>query len=157
MKDSISRERFKIWKRYFHVYDNMQLDRRDKFAKVTPLNNLLNLKFMQFGVFLFSLSIDEQMIAYYGRHSCKMFIKCKPIRFGYKYWCITSAEGYLYQFISYDEASAMNDPTYGLGENVVFPLLSNLEAPAKQNGTFDNFFTSSNAFSTIHQLNNNNL
>ncbi|KAM8702083.1 hypothetical protein ACLKA7_004944 [Drosophila subpalustris] len=49
--------------------------------------------------------LDEQMIAYYGRHSCKMFIKGKPIRFGYKYWCLTSTEGYLYQFIPYAGAS----------------------------------------------------
>lgn len=36
----------------------------------------------------------------------------------------------------------MNDPTYGLGENVVFQLSSNVEAPARHNVSFDNFFTS---------------
>lgn len=142
IKAAMSRDTFWNLKKYFHVCDNLNLDAGDKFAKVTPFNDLLNKRFMQFGIFSHHLSIDEQMIAYYGRHSCKMFIKGKPIRFGYKYWCLTSADGYLYQFIPYAGASANNDPTYGLGENVVMKLLSNLEAPAKHNVTFDNFFTS---------------
>lgn len=142
IKASMSRDTFKNMKKYFHVCDNLNLDGTDKFAKVAPLNNMLNKRFMQFGIFAHHLSIDEQMIAYYGRHSCKMFIKGKPIRFGYKYWCMASHDGYLYQFIPYAGASANNDATYGLGENVVLRLLSNLEAPTKHDVTFDNFFTS---------------
>lgn len=142
IKDAMSRDRFKRIKHNFHVCNNITIDTSDKFAKVTPLNKLLNRNFMQFGIFTHNLSIDEQMIAYYGRHSCKMFIKGKPIRFGYKYWCLTSSAGYCYQFIPYAGASANNDKTYGLGENVVLQLLSFLEAPAKHNVTFDNFFTS---------------
>lgn len=90
------------------------MDTKNKFAKVAPLNDLLNKKFLQFGVF--NLSIDEQMIAYYGRHSYKMFIKKKPIRFGNKYWYLTSSEGYLYQFIPYAGASEQQYPGFGLGE-----------------------------------------
>ena len=40
------------------------------------------------------LSIDESMMPYYGSHSCKMFIKGKPIRFGYKLWCLCESDGY---------------------------------------------------------------
>lgn len=69
-------------KKYIHLCDNYDLDTSDKFAKITPLNNLMNQTFLQFGAFAFNLSIDEQMIAYFGRHSSKMFIKGKPIRFG---------------------------------------------------------------------------
>lgn len=29
-----------------------------------------------------TLSVDEQMIPYFGRHSCKMYMKGKPVRFG---------------------------------------------------------------------------
>lgn len=139
------RERFVRLKKYIHVCDNRQLDTNDKFAKVTPLNNLLNEKFMQFGVFTHDLSIDEQMIAYYGRHSCKMFIKGKPIRFGFKYWDLCSADGYLYSFIPYGGANAVTDPAYdgyGLGETVVLKLLSKVENPLQHCVAFDNFFTS---------------
>lgn len=83
-------------------------------------------KFMQFGVFTHNLSLDEQMIAYYGRHSCKMFIKKKPIRFGFKYWDLCSYEGYLYSFIAYCDANSMPDSEfagYGLGEIVVLKLI----------------------------------
>ena len=41
------------------------------------------------------LSIDESMMPYYGSHSCKMFIKGKPIRFGYMMWCVCESDGYL--------------------------------------------------------------
>ena len=40
------------------------------------------------------LSIDESMRPYYGSHSSKMFIKGKPIRFGYKMWCLCESDGY---------------------------------------------------------------
>ncbi|XP_036329436.1 piggyBac transposable element-derived protein 3-like [Rhagoletis pomonella] len=142
IKECISRDRFKRIKQFFHVCDNSALDMKNKFAKVAPLNDLLNKKFLQFGVFSHNLSIDEQMIAYYGRHSCKMFIKGKPIRFGYKYWCLASSEGYLYQLLPYAGASEQEDPGFGLGERVVLSLLSHLEARAKRTVTFDNFFTS---------------
>lgn len=29
-------------------------------------------------------SVDETMIAYYGRHSSKQYIRGKPIRYGFK-------------------------------------------------------------------------
>jgi hypothetical protein len=37
------------------------------------------------------LSVDEQMIPHFGRHSCKMFILSKPIRFGFKQWMLCSS------------------------------------------------------------------
>ena len=40
------------------------------------------------------VSIDESMMPYYESHSCKMFIKGKPIRFGYIMWCLCESDGY---------------------------------------------------------------
>lgn len=142
IKECMPRDRFKRIKQFFHVCDNSALDPNDKFSKVSPLNSLMNKKFLQFGVFSHNLSIDEQMIAYYGRHSCKMFIKGKPIRFGYKYWCLASDEGYLYQFMPYAGATKQDNSQLQLGERVVLSLLSHLDVPAKHTVTFDNFFTS---------------
>ncbi|CAH2109195.1 unnamed protein product [Euphydryas editha] len=73
---------------------------------------------MQFGIFSHNLSIDEEMVPYFGRHGYKMFIKGKPVRFGFKLWCLCSSNGYLYQFIPYGGKNsnvARND--LGLGEN----------------------------------------
>lgn len=142
IKSTMTRDRFLRLKRFLHVCDNQTIDPKEKFAKVSPLNNMLNKRFMQFGVFSHHLSIDEQMIAYYGRHSCKMFIKGKPIRFGYKYWCLCSSDGYLFQFIPYAGACEENDRTYGLGENVVLRLLTDVTPANQYTVTFDNFFTS---------------
>ena len=111
IKSTMARERFKKIKQYLHVADNQNLKTNDKFAKVTPFNDLLNKKFLQFAI-AHSLSIDEQMIAYFGKHSCKMFIKNKPIRFGYKYWCLASAEGYCFQFELYGGSNSKRDPSW---------------------------------------------
>lgn len=137
-----TRDRFVRVKNFFHVCDNHNIDTNDKFVKVTTLNDMMNKRFMQFAVFSHNLSIDEQMIAYYGRHSCKMFIRGKPIRFGYKYWCLCSSNGYLYKLIPYAGASEKNNRMYSLGENVVLQLLSVVEKPNQHTITFDNFFTS---------------
>ena len=79
----------------FHLVDNQILtSASDKMAKVLPLYNSLNASLVQFGVFYKDLSIDELMVPYFGRHSCKMFIRGKPIRFGYKCWCLCGSNGY---------------------------------------------------------------
>ena len=52
------------------------------------------LSFKQFGVFAKDLAIDEQMVPYFGRHSAKMFIGGKPIRFVFKNWVLASSDGY---------------------------------------------------------------
>lgn len=51
----------------------------------------LNLKFQQIGIPETNLSIDEQMVPYLGRHRSKMFIRNKPICFGFKLWCSCSS------------------------------------------------------------------
>ncbi|KRX12036.1 PiggyBac transposable element-derived protein 3 [Trichinella nelsoni] len=53
-------------------------------------------KHRQFGIFHEQLYIDEGMVPYFGHHSCKMFIRGKPIRFGYKIWTMSSTNGYPY-------------------------------------------------------------
>ena len=40
------------------------------------------------------VSNDESMMPYCVSHSCKMFIKGKPIRYGYKLWCLCESDGY---------------------------------------------------------------
>ncbi len=89
----MSKNDFVTIKRYLHLADNQMLDKTNKMAKVQPLVDLLNDKLMQFGVFSKHLSVDEQMVPYFGHHSCKMTIRNKPIRFGFKKW-ILAGDGY---------------------------------------------------------------
>ena len=81
--------------------DNVDLELNDKWAKLSPLIDIVNDKLIQFGAFTEHLSIDEQMLPYFGRHSCKMFIRGKPIRFGNKNWVICSSDGYPFKVIPY--------------------------------------------------------
>ena len=67
-------------KKNLHLADNHDLDPLDIFSKLRSFFELLNQKFVQFGIFTHNLSIDEEMVPYFGRHSCKMFIRGKPVR-----------------------------------------------------------------------------
>lgn len=93
---SISRARFREIKQNLHLCDNNNLDKANKFAKVRPFLDMLNRKYLQFGIYHRELSIDEQMKPYRGRHSCKMFMHRKPIKFGFKDWLLCSSTGYTY-------------------------------------------------------------
>ncbi|KAG7197703.1 hypothetical protein KM043_014463 [Ampulex compressa] len=82
------------------------------------------------------------MVPYFGRHSAKMFIRGKPVRFGFKLWCIASAGGYVYQFDPYGGASQKTNENLGLGKGVVTNLLKVVHDPENHTIFFDNFFTS---------------
>ena len=88
----MSRKRFED-KELIHFADNNNLPAGDKLAKILPLQDRGNTSLQQFGVFAKDLATDEQMIPYFGRHSAKMFIFGKLIRFGYKNWVSASSDG----------------------------------------------------------------
>ncbi|XP_076266716.1 uncharacterized protein LOC143200200 [Rhynchophorus ferrugineus] len=71
------------------------------------------------------ISIDEEMVPYFGRHSAKMFIRGIPARYGCKLLRIASAGGYAFQFDPYGGASLKTNENLGLGEGVVTNLLKN--------------------------------
>lgn len=112
VRETMSRNRFRAIKQSIHLSDNTQLNKDDKFSKLRPIFDTRNTTFLQFGVFDPNLSIDEEMVPYFGRHSCKMFIRGKPVRFGFKLWCLCSHDGYLYKFIPYGGKVQKNSGKY---------------------------------------------
>ena len=58
-------------------------------------------KIQEFGIAQEDLSIGESMVPYYGCHSCKQFIRVKPIPFGYKLWLLANATGVPYKIEIY--------------------------------------------------------
>ena len=49
-----------------------------------------------------NVSIDESMIKFKGKSSLKQYLPSKPIKRGYKVWCLAdSLTGYLYNFDIY--------------------------------------------------------
>ena len=99
------------------------------------------------------LAIDEQMVPYFGRHSAKMFIRCKPITFGYKNRVLASSDGYPYKFETYTRACDTKNSSKPLGPQVVSAFLLIVENPACYCVYFDNIFTSCYLLRDLHERN----
>lgn len=151
VRETMNRATYLSIKQNIHLADNTILDKNDKLAKVRPYLNILNKNFMQFDVFATNLSIDEQMIPYFGKHSSKMFIKGKPVRFGYKVWCLCSSNGYLFQCDIYTGKSNEKGDL-GLGGDVIMKLLKVVENAHNHVVYFDNFFTSHSLMSELSRM-----
>ena len=112
-------------------------------AKLSPMYDLPNENLVRFGVFHKLLSVDESVVPYYGCYSEKMFIKGKPIRFGYKIWCLCGNDGCPYHLKLY-QAKEQNKATQPLGTCVITNMLNVITAYSnieKHQLYFDNFFT----------------
>jgi len=69
-------------------------------------------------------------------------MKRKPVRFGFKVWCLCSSQSYLFDFIPYVGKDEAFDKEMRLGAGVVLQLLDVVENPQEHEIYFDNFFTS---------------
>ncbi len=140
---SMPKNRFREIKKYLHLNNNSNIDKNDKMFKVTPYFNILRENFQRYGIFHSHLSIDEMMVKYYGKHPVKMYMKGKPIKFGYKIWCLCSSNGYLYDYIPYcgKDSNAEKQP---LGLKVIDSLTNSIpkDELTQHEIYFDNFFTS---------------
>lgn len=147
VRKCITKNRYLEIKKCLHFNDNSNIpdkrEDRDKLFKIRPLVDKFNQKFVMFGVFSKNISIDEQMIRYFGHHYLKQFIRGKPIRFGFKQWAMCCGEtGYCFHASIY-EGKEKNEPLCtGLGASVVLNKLSVTENASDHHFYFDNFFTS---------------
>ncbi|GBM38923.1 PiggyBac transposable element-derived protein 3 [Araneus ventricosus] len=164
VSQAMSRKRYFDIKKYLHFNANTAID-SDRYYKVRPIYILLNEALQQFGVLAEHLSIDERMVRYFGRHECKMYMKGKPVKFGYKLWILTSFDGYPFYIIPYQGAQKDNGSENSserldkdmkskkekktLSQTVVENLLSVVETPAKHKIYMDNFFTSYDLFVSL--------
>ena len=101
VSNTMSRNKYHEIKKYFHFADNQNLTEGDKMSKTVPLYEMLNRDLIQFGIFNKLLSVHEYIIAYFGWHSAKMFIKGKPICFDFKIWCLCGSDGNPYNMKIY--------------------------------------------------------
>ena len=119
----MSRVRFLKIKNYFYVTDNQNLEKGNEVAKVAFLYEAMNKNLSQWGIFHKKLSIDEAMVLYFGKHSAKMYVKGKPIRFGYKIWSLCGEDGYPYKMNIYTGKNSSQRFDEPLGQRVVLNLL----------------------------------
>ena len=144
----LSRNRYFDIKKHIHFADNQNFTKGDKMSKVSPLYEMINNNLIQFGVFHEILGVDESMVPYFGRHSAKMFIRGKPIRFGYKIWSLCGINGYPYHLKIYQgkersaNATTQQEP---LGTRVINTMVGIINTNSEVLGHklyLDNFFTS---------------
>ncbi|KAF0297800.1 PiggyBac transposable element-derived protein 3 [Amphibalanus amphitrite] len=145
VSSSMRRDVFESISKYLHLADNTLLDKgadKDPYFKIRPLFDHLNSKFKVLEKPK-DLSIDESMVPYYGHHPGKQFIRCKPVRFGFKLWCITTADGYLLHAEPYcGRATRLQETGLGQGADVVLGLVEACQVGPGHELFFDNLFTS---------------
>ena len=141
ISDNIRRDKFERIHKSLHFADNSEID-DDRLFKVRPIFDIANSNFKKRPVSNV-LSIDEQMLKYYGHHSSKQFIRGKPVRYGFKSWSICTPEGYVYHSEPYCGSSTRIPKTgLGNGPDVVLGLLDYVNVPKQTFIYFDNYFTS---------------
>ena len=151
VQESMSRSQFRNIKYHLHFNDNnLAAASTDRLFKVRPLISLANNASKNIDLKENDkLSVDESMISYDGRNSLKQFIRQKPIRFGFKAWCLCSSDGFLQNFDIYQGSEKGQPKTHvPLGLKVIDDRLTEAEVYGKAGGIelyFDNFFTSYDA------------
>lgn len=155
--NAMRRNRFDEILKYLHFCDNTDLNPNDKLSKVRPLIDIMNEKFIQYAPVGSAMSIDESMIPYFGRHSCKMYMIGKPIRFGFKAWVLATPNGYFTHFDIYQGKNGIVEvgyEQYGLGEQVVMKNADVLRTnfpDLKFSLFFDNFFTTKSLVNNLSE------
>ena len=158
--NAIRRDKFEKIMRYIHfANNNTDSDQTDKYWKMRPLLKLMKENCMRNFVPCQSLSFDELMIEYYGRHSCKQAIRNKPIRLGYKAWTLTTNQGYLINFDLYQgkKTSSISDQKYehiGSAPGALLCLIDEFPESVAElpfHFYFDNLFTTVNLMVELHK------
>lgn len=141
-------KKFKKITEALHCNDNTQCPPRDspdydKLYKLRPVIDFLNEKLSNIYKSSSCVSIDESMIPFKGRSSIKQYMPMKPVKRGYKVWCLADSKtGFLSKFQIYTGKEKNTcDIQNSLGERVVLKLTEHLEG-RNCLAVFDNFFTS---------------
>lgn len=141
ISNEMRRNRFDGIMASIHLVDNSEAT-NDPFYKVRPIFSALNesYKMMPYQKWL---SVDESMIPYYGRHGYEQFIRGKPIRFGFKFWSLSSPTGNIYHMEPYCRAHThLPETGRGQGPSLVLGLAEQAKVPPGCNFVHENLFTS---------------
>lgn len=79
VSQSMRRNRFLQICRFFHCANYTEINHNDKGWKILPSIEMMNKRCVNNFVPEGHLAYDESMVKYFGRHSCKQFIRGKPI------------------------------------------------------------------------------
>ncbi|GBM64268.1 hypothetical protein AVEN_47225-1 [Araneus ventricosus] len=96
------------------------------------------------------LSNDERIVRYFGRHGCKLYMKGKPVKFGYNLRTLSSFDVYSSRIIPYQAVKQLWKQMWhdyekkekkSLAQPVVENWLNFVETPANHKIYKDGIFT----------------
>ena len=151
--NAMARDTFHAIERYLHFCNNEHIDHQDKFFKIRSIVNLLNKKFLTNTCFNERcFDVDESMVPYFGHHPTKQSIRNKPVRFGFKIFCLNQPSGYLVNCDPYQGKGSGHHQfsDFGLSGGTVLYLISTL--PVKGYIYMDNFFSTIKLFNELTRL-----
>ncbi|KAJ4432604.1 hypothetical protein ANN_21227, partial [Periplaneta americana] len=132
VSNCVSRNRFLSILKYTHFSDNCENANAGNIHKIQPLLRYISKQCEECAKPLPSVySFDEAMEPYYGRHRLKQFIRGKPIRFGFKFWCLNTPNGYCVRFKQY-EGREERDPSLTLGSSITKQMIEGFVPPLSQ-------------------------
>jgi len=154
----MSRKRYKKIVECIHLNDNATDAGRgnpnfDKLHKVRPLADHLNAAFQAAYQPSGELSVDESMIPFKGRSTMKQYMPMKPVKRGYKVWCLAdSTNGFILKFDIYTGKAFADEQNPGntLSERVITHLTSILKQ-SQCIVVFDNFFTTFKLLNMLYE------
>ena len=104
-----------------HFADNSYDEKTDRGFKIAPVIDHLHKKFTEVLSNDKEQYIDEHMVKFKGCSGMKQYIKCKPIKWDFKFWFMYSSKtGYLYQMDIY--LGKKQNTEFNFGEEVVCSL-----------------------------------
>lgn len=132
-----------------HCNDNLSTSTgpdRDKIHKIRPLIETLRKRFSSIPIEE-NLAVDEQICSTKARSSLKVYMPNKPHKWGYKFFVLSGASGFAYNFEfcsgqeNNSEGRKASEPDLGASANVVMRLSRVI--PTNQNFKlfFDNYYT----------------
>jgi len=144
----ITKTRFKKLTGNIHCNDNTKAVPRveagyDRLHKLRPIIDVLNCRLKEMYIPSSVMAVDESMVPFKGRSSMKQYMPMKPVKRGYKVWCLAdSRTGFVNQFDIYSGRSDTHGySSLSLGERVVLSLCDT-HIHSHRLFAFDNFFTS---------------
>lgn len=152
VKGAMPRDKFRVIKKSFHLgsEEDREGEVPDRYKKVRLLIQHMQKRFASLFVPEQNLAHDEAMIKYFGKSGLKQAIRNKPIRFGFKAWCLCTVSGYvvtfdLYQGKGVGQNNAENVAAVGAAGATLLDLVDLLPEEKKNLGYHffaDNFFSS---------------
>ncbi|XP_049308076.1 piggyBac transposable element-derived protein 3-like [Bactrocera dorsalis] len=158
-KNTMSLKRFRQLRLNLHFIDNLLIppNCNDKFFKIRPLIETIRKRCQEEPVEE-DVCIDEQIIPFKGKLSCKIYQEGKPNPWGIKNYVLCGKSGFPYEFELYQGKNTNLDEnlvrTVDFSSAIVLHLCKRL-TKSGHNLYFDNFFNSYNLLEILSQRNIN--